>query len=146
MHICIELFGPRPDHPHWKQWWQCGASAQDTATPPFQWEIEHGKLNWACSAGVAGRVALLRTARSIRPASQLAWIRQGKARLASVRVGVGLVCGANQKPHTKRTARAGGAGRIKTHRGIGNTKPSSSDVIPMGSKRFALQGIEYAFL
>ena len=30
--------------------------------------------------------------------------------------------------------------------GIGNTVPSSSDVIPMGSKRFALQGIEYAFL
>jgi hypothetical protein len=30
--------------------------------------------------------------------------------------------------------------------GIGNTAPSSSDVIPMGSKRFALQGIEYAFL
>jgi hypothetical protein len=29
---------------------------------------------------------------------------------------------------------------------IGNTAPSSSDVIPMGSKRFALQGIEYAFL
>jgi hypothetical protein len=29
--------------------------------------------------------------------------------------------------------------------GIGNTAPSSSDVIPMGSKRFALQGIEYAF-
>jgi hypothetical protein len=30
--------------------------------------------------------------------------------------------------------------------GIGNTAPSSSDGIPMGSKRFALQGIEYAFL
>ena len=30
--------------------------------------------------------------------------------------------------------------------GIGNTAPSSSDVIPMGSKRFAPQGIEYAFL
>jgi hypothetical protein len=30
--------------------------------------------------------------------------------------------------------------------GIGNTAPSSSDSIPMGSKRFALQGIEYAFL
>jgi hypothetical protein len=30
--------------------------------------------------------------------------------------------------------------------GIGRTVPSSSDVIPMGSKRFALQGIEYAFL
>jgi hypothetical protein len=30
--------------------------------------------------------------------------------------------------------------------GIGNTAPSSSDVIPMVSKRFALQGIEYAFL
>jgi hypothetical protein len=30
--------------------------------------------------------------------------------------------------------------------GIGNTSPSSFDVIPMGSKRFALQGIEYAFL
>jgi hypothetical protein len=30
--------------------------------------------------------------------------------------------------------------------GIGNTAPSSSDAIPMGSKRFALQGIEYAFL
>jgi hypothetical protein len=30
--------------------------------------------------------------------------------------------------------------------GIGNNVPSSSDVIPMGSKRFALQGIEYAFL
>ena len=30
--------------------------------------------------------------------------------------------------------------------GIGSTVPSSSDVIPMGSKRFALQGIEYAFL
>jgi hypothetical protein len=29
---------------------------------------------------------------------------------------------------------------------IGNTAPSSSDVMPMGSKRFALQGIEYAFL
>jgi hypothetical protein len=29
---------------------------------------------------------------------------------------------------------------------IGNTAPSISDVIPMGSKRFALQGIEYAFL
>ena len=28
----------------------------------------------------------------------------------------------------------------------GNTAPSSSDAIPMGSKRFALQGIEYAFL
>jgi hypothetical protein len=26
---------------------------------------------------------------------------------------------------------------------IGNTAPSSSDVIPMGSKRFALQGVEY---
>jgi hypothetical protein len=26
---------------------------------------------------------------------------------------------------------------------IGNTTPSSSDVIPMGSKRFALQGTEY---
>jgi hypothetical protein len=32
-------------------------------------------------------------------------------------------------------------------RRIGNIAPtSSSDVIPMGSKRFALQGIEYAFL
>jgi hypothetical protein len=30
--------------------------------------------------------------------------------------------------------------------GMGSTAPSSSDVIPMGSKRFALQGIEYAFL
>jgi hypothetical protein len=30
--------------------------------------------------------------------------------------------------------------------GIGNTAPSSSDVIPMGSKRPALQGVEYAFL
>jgi hypothetical protein len=30
--------------------------------------------------------------------------------------------------------------------GIGNTAPSSSDVIPMGSNMFALQGIEYAFL
>jgi hypothetical protein len=30
--------------------------------------------------------------------------------------------------------------------GIGGTSSSSSDVIPMGSKRFALQGIEYAFL
>jgi hypothetical protein len=29
---------------------------------------------------------------------------------------------------------------------IGTTSPSSSDAIPMGSKRFALQGIEYAFL
>jgi hypothetical protein len=29
---------------------------------------------------------------------------------------------------------------------IGNTAPSSSDAMPMGSKRFALQGIEYAFL
>jgi hypothetical protein len=29
---------------------------------------------------------------------------------------------------------------------IGNTAPSSSDIIPMGSKRFVLQGIEYAFL
>jgi hypothetical protein len=29
---------------------------------------------------------------------------------------------------------------------IGKTAPSSSDAIPMGSKRFALQGIEYAFL
>jgi hypothetical protein len=28
----------------------------------------------------------------------------------------------------------------------GNTAPSSSDVITTGSKRFALQGIEYAFL
>jgi hypothetical protein len=30
--------------------------------------------------------------------------------------------------------------------GIGNISPSSSDIIPMGSKRFALQGIEYTFL
>jgi hypothetical protein len=29
---------------------------------------------------------------------------------------------------------------------ISNTAPISSDAIPMGSKRFALQGIEYAFL
>jgi hypothetical protein len=29
---------------------------------------------------------------------------------------------------------------------IGNTAPSSSDAIPMGSKWFSLQGIEYAFL
>jgi hypothetical protein len=29
---------------------------------------------------------------------------------------------------------------------IGNIEPSSSDLIPMGSKRFALQGIEYALL
>jgi hypothetical protein len=29
--------------------------------------------------------------------------------------------------------------------GVDNTAPSSSDVIPMGSKRFALQGTEYAF-
>jgi hypothetical protein len=29
--------------------------------------------------------------------------------------------------------------------GIGSTSPSSSDVIPMGSKKFALQGIECAF-
>jgi hypothetical protein len=29
---------------------------------------------------------------------------------------------------------------------IGNTAPSRADGMPMGSKRFALQGIEYAFL
>jgi hypothetical protein len=30
--------------------------------------------------------------------------------------------------------------------GIGNTAPGSSEVIPMGSKRFALQGTEHVFL
>jgi hypothetical protein len=33
-----------------------------------------------------------------------------------------------------------------TREAIGNTAPSISDVIPMGSKRVALQGIEYVFL
>jgi hypothetical protein len=49
----------------------------------------------------------------------------------------GLMCGTLRRPlHI-------GEGSLG---GIGNTAPSSSDVIPMGPKRFALQGIEYEFL
>jgi hypothetical protein len=58
----------------------------------------------------------------------------------------GFLCGADLWYCTKTLAHRSRDIGEGSPGGIGNTAPSSSDVIPMGSKRSALQGIEYAFL